>query len=198
MNVACIALDEGLSEIAGNQDPVLIRAEQNAVRVIGVNVDCVDDKGLRRHQLPCLPGVERAPESLGGPGKYDLGPSRMRIYEMGTTPRERNALDLRPLRAGVFREIDPRTRGREDPLRIVLHDRDREDVGIVEDSLLDREPRLAAVSRLSGKVRRTGENDVRVAWVNGDRVEVQEVGVAFGRNALPRISGVRGSKDRLQ
>jgi hypothetical protein len=76
-----------------------------------------------------------------------------------------------------------------------LVDLDGEDVRVVDDAGLRDAPRLAAVGGLVGQIPGAGVDDVGVARVYGERLDVDEAGRGRRVELPPRVARVVGAED---
>src|SRR5262249_42455796 len=69
-------------------------------------------------------------------------------------------------------------------------DDDGKDVRVVDDAVLDVVPALAAIAGLPRQVPRARIDYVRICRIDRDGFNVLDLSAGFGRDALPRLSGV--------
>src|SRR4030095_8135190 len=86
-----------------------------------------------------------APETFSGAGEHHSRQRRMLQDGARATRLRRDSLHLAPVHAGILALIDTTASGSDDVVGIAWINIDCEDVGIVDDSFLDRSPGLSAV-----------------------------------------------------
>src|SRR6202040_3091756 len=86
---------------------------------------------------------------------------------------------------GIGAVVDAGARGRVDVLRICRIDDNAHYIGVVNHALGNGGPVFAAVGGLPGKVIGSGVDDIIVAGVKGDGIEILEVVVLGWRDAFP-------------
>ena len=120
------------------------------------------------------------------------------LEHAGAAGGEGHALDLVKELGRALALVDAGAGAEIDDRGIVRVDDDGEDVGVVDQALLDAVPGLAPVLGLPGQVPGAGVNDVGVARVDGHRLDVLDLGVMLGRDALPGVAGVAGAEDAVE
>src|SRR5262249_29850990 len=99
---------------------------------------------------------------------------------------------------GSLRFVNTTTRRGDDVIGIARIYIDREDVGVVDDSVLDRLPGLTTISRLVRQIESTGVDRVGRARIDGQRLNVKQAGHVSGWQWFPVVAGVVGTEDRIE
>ncbi len=120
------------------------------------------------------------------------------LKNAGAPGGKRNALNLPELFSSVLALIDSGTGAGKDHRGVSGIDNDRKNVGIFDYALLDVVPGFAAVFGLPRQVPGARIDYVRIHGVDGNRFHVLDLGVMFGRNALPGIASVAAAENAVE
>ena len=96
--------------------------------------------------------------------------------------RIRNALNLLPMQPGVIAAVNARAGAREDLFGVRWVHREAEHIGIVNHPVMNGHPILAAVSGFPREMKRSGIDDFGISWINGNRIEISQLGIVRGCN----------------
>ena len=160
--------------------------QNHALRILLVNDDRVDHPISRCQALPFRSFVRGLPQAAGRSRVQRICMLRILLQQLCAAEHERNSAVARPLRAAVHAVINARARRCVNVVRIRGVNHDAHHVGVIDHTLADRKPRLAAVHRLPRQVKRSGINNVLVPRIKRHGVEVLQVVVLDGSNSFPR------------
>ena len=110
----------------------------------------------------------------------------------------RNALDLAEQFSGRFTAINSGTCADEKVLGLRWINDDGKNIRVVDHTLLDAVPGLAAVFGLPRQVPGAGINHVRIHRIDGDGLNVLDLGMVFRRYPFPLMAAITAAVDSVQ
>src|SRR5581483_8354315 len=148
-------------------------------------------------QLPLVAAIHTLPQAARRSGINNVRALRVLLQHArahGRVRQSQNALEqlrlvLALVHAGAGAGIDR--------LRAAGIDDDAEHVGVEGDSLADAAPAGAAVIGLPRQVPGAGVDDVRVLRIDGYRLDVLDLSLVLGRDALPCRAAVARAEDSV-
>ena len=165
-------------------------ADDDALGVLGIDEHCVDDPVARSNALEIF-FVNGLPQAAGGSRVEHIGIRGIHADQLRAAEGVGNALILDPLLRAVGAVINAGAGGGVNVIRIRRINDDAHHVGVINHALHNREPVLAAIGGLPGKVIRAGVHDIVVFHVESDGVKILQVGMIVGRNFCPACAFVR-------
>src|SRR5690348_11269902 len=135
------------------------------------------------------------PETFRGAGENDSGHRWMLQDRARASRLRRNTLHLAPAITSVLTLVDTTASRGNDVVRVARIDVDGEDVGVVDDAVLDGRPRLSTVHRFIRQIECAGVNRVGCAWIYRERLDVNQSLSALSRKLFPCFARIVGAKD---
>src|SRR5262249_38512798 len=130
-----------------------------------INHDGIDHVGIGIRFLPSLTSIERFPESLSSPGVQNSQVDRILQNDMSPAICSWNSLHLRPVISAVDTPINPAARAGEDPPWIGVINSQRENIRIINHTLMNRVPSCPPVKTPPWEVCRAGIDDSHILRV---------------------------------
>ncbi len=195
---AGVGRGEGLCAIGAGEDAAAIGGKEDVVRVSRIHIDIVDDDVGTGHELEVAACVGGAVEALGGAGVDGGGLLRVLTEDACAARGGGNALNPAEELARGLALVDTAAGAGVDGVRFGGVDEDGEDVGVVDDALLDVVPGLAAVGGLPGQVPGAGVDGIGIGGVDGERLNLVNLLAAGRADLIPGDACIGAAKDSLQ
>jgi len=157
---AVVRRSERRTAVRADLDAFALRSNDNFLRVLLVNDQCVDDPVARGHTFEILV-IHGLPETAGRPRVQNAcirGSIGSTAY--GGTPKE--CPDISPTAAAIHAVIDPRTRRGMHAFHIRGIDDDAHHIGVIDHALHHRKPVFAAIRGLPRQVISSSIDDVGI------------------------------------
>ena len=186
------------SAVVARQHAATIRCEQDVLRIADIHQHIIHDHVSASDPSPGLSCIARLPQSFGGSCIDEVTVAWILLQHPSATGGERNALNFVEQLPGGVALINTGASAQIDVIRLrTIHD-DREDVGIIGDSVVDRMPVLPAIGRLPRQVPGSGINSIRIFRINGDRLDVLDLCVIRWRHAMPIVAAIIGAEHTVE
>src|SRR5438045_7987251 len=148
--------------------------------------------------MPGFPRIDRLPEPFCCSRVHSVTVAWILLQHASAPGRKRNALNLVEELSGTFALINTGAGAGVNDVWLFGIDDDGENVGVIDDAVLDIVPALAAIAGLPRQMPGTGINHIGVGGINLDRLNIPDHLATLRSGDLTGLSCVTRSVHTIQ